>query len=202
MTEKTKAEQIRNFNSDKANPGGVTPAGKVQGSTSVPASQELPQAEQQEQQLETPANVIAASNATHIEETPAQKQARAEREAIEQRRGDRVVQRATQNVVDGINSTIDPMKERLASAPSPGGIMSLIAFIIFFAFIGVPVNDKGQTRAYLLWRTLNGGTHLQYTTKSSTGGGADFNNAVNPAVTQVPTAMPSVDLSHLNLFDL
>lgn len=45
----------------------------------------------------------------------------------------------------------------LANRPTPGGILVLIAAILFFVFAVVPLGPHGETRLFLIWKSLTGG---------------------------------------------
>ena len=110
---------------------------------------------------------------------------------------------ATSNLIDNVNARVNPVKDWIARQPTPGGILALIAFIMFFVFAAIPVNQMGQTRLYLLWQTLLGRTHMQYRESTPigevnssgiqvTGASGTFGDAYTP-----PTTSPQVTQSIL-----
>lgn len=48
----------------------------------------------------------------------------------------------------------------LANRPTPGGIFLMIGVILFFLFAFVPMGPNGETRLFLIWRSLTGGAKV------------------------------------------
>lgn len=45
----------------------------------------------------------------------------------------------------------------IATRPTPGGIMLMLAAVLFFVFAIVPVGPNGETRLFMIWKSLTGG---------------------------------------------
>lgn len=121
---------------------------------------------------------------------------------------------ATSNIIDQLQSRANPLKDWIASQPTPGGILALCLFIGIFALAVIPVDKDGNTRLYLLYQTILNRTHMKYRetvgvgeVNSSgiaiTGGSTTFGNSYTPPPTSNgATTTAPIDLTHLNLFNL
>ena len=125
---------------------------------------------------------------------------------------------ATSTLIDNVNDTVNPIKDWIASQPTPGGIAALVVFILFFALAVIPVNSQGQTRLYLIWQTILGRTHMLYNETmgygnpnfgAGAGGTFGTTSSADTVTAQTSTITPGsvqngnltpIDISHLNLF--
>lgn len=119
---------------------------------------------------------------------------------------------ATATMLGSINNRVNPVKNWIASQPTPGGIMALLLFIGFFALAAIPVNQQGQTRLYLLWQTILNRTHMLYRENTAVGannpnygGGAGGSFGGGGGVRSetdvyTPNGNTPIDITHLNLF--
>ena len=162
---------------------------------------------------------IADKAAQTQEEKDAERDAQLKAERQRQQEVISQITDATANLVDRTQKTVNPVRDWIASQPTPGGIALLLIFIAFMAMAAIPVNAQGQTRLYLLWQSLLGRTHMRYTEGGSASG--TFGNGSPTTSSSVSTAngyagegyrpqtntgtqngnvAPVIDLTHLNLF--
>jgi hypothetical protein len=114
----------------------------------------------------------------------------ARKKALEQRDARKLLTGEAVNLGTSIADRASPVGNWLASKPTPGGIATLLILICVFLIAIVPVNAQGDTRLKLLWLTLTGKTHIDYT---KTGQGTQ--NAQNADTSQTGSAVPPTQQS-------
>lgn len=60
------------------------------------------------------------------------------------------------DTVEGASRTADTVGGWLKGLPTPGGIGAILLTLLFFVWVIVPVNEKGDTRFRMLWGVLTG----------------------------------------------
>lgn len=129
----------------------------------------------------------------------------ADKTALEQ------AQKNVQDTINKANTIVNPVKNWIASQPTPGGIFTLIIIIVFFIWAIVPVNGT-HTRLELLWLTITGKTHFPdsgtgYNTNTGhvdsekTTSNNNYTPGSLPTVNSGPS-LPSVDIPGLDLLNL
>lgn len=123
---------------------------------------------------------------------------------------------ATSNIIDSLQSRVNPLKEWIAAQPTPGGILAICLFIGIFALAVIPVDNQGNTRLYLLYQTLLNKTHMKYRESVAvgqvnnanmpvTGASGTFGNSTTTPAQQngtvTATATLPFDTSHLNFLN-
>lgn len=80
-----------------------------------------------------------------------------------------------QKVAEASARTADNVGGWLKGLPTPGGIGALLFALIFFVWVIIPVNEKGDTRLRMLWGVLTGGYGFKADYIATTGPtGSDF----------------------------
>lgn len=105
------------------------------------------------------------------------------------------------NAQQTISGTVSPIKQWIANQPTPGGVGGLLAILIFFLFVIIPVDSTGRTRLQLLWATFTGRTHLSYEgvnvpALESRGASGTFGG--NPLPTDAPPIDTTVEMPSPN----
>lgn len=143
--DKTKREQIQQFNTKKLEENSVqqvqTASNNVQDKIAEKAT-DTKEHKEQEKKLQ--------------EETEKELQSQKERNA-------NIVQLAgthAEKVSNSINDAVETPRTWVENLPHPGGITAIIAILMFFVFAVIPVNVDGDTRLKLLWLTMIGRTTL------------------------------------------
>lgn len=86
----------------------------------------------------------------------------ARKAAIQSRNIQKIATGQAANIAEGIGSRAAPAGNWMASRPTPGGIATLLIIISIFLLAVVPVRVGGPTRLKLIWLTITGKTHIDY----------------------------------------
>lgn len=205
-----KAEEMRQAASAPPVPPevqGITPAG-------------VPNAVTEEQKRILQAPVDTLSTAQAIEKKALQTQTELTREQHERDEAERRRQREESNTIQrmqdagsnaasaALNAAGPPVRW-LESIPTPAGLGSILAIIALFLLAIVPVNAAGDTRLKLIWYTITGKTHLNYSVGQAAGGGTSSPGQTSQQqqstsqIQSIPIDMSNIpDLTGLDLTNL
>lgn len=106
-----------------------------------------------------------------------------------------------------------PIVSWFENAPAPGGIGLLLLIIGVFLMAIVPIDNNGNTRLMLLWLTLTGKTHINYSQDNTASTQTNsvpstpttaqpVANTPAPAPTGTMLSFPNVDLGITSIFGL
>jgi hypothetical protein len=153
MADDTKGTKISNFNASANTNGGAIIGGAT---PQAPPPPQLSKGELVKQQ----ASQTAAKKQADKEAAD-----KAAEQAAEQARQQDLLTQVGAKIGEGqdaIAGAAAPAVNWLANQPTPGGVLTVFLILVFFLLAVTPVNKNGDSRLKLLWLTITGKTHLDY----------------------------------------